>query len=114
MEMINVALDAQNEILRQIKNRNDGCYSIRIGIKAGGCSGYSYYFAWEINQANSKDKIFDFEGFRIIVDNKSLLLLNGIEISFQKGITGHGFKFNNPNVVKSCGCGESIIFNDKI
>ena len=57
-----------------------------------------------------RDEILDLEGVRVVVDPKSMILLKGTEVDFETGIRGHGFKFTNPNIKDSCGCGESITF----
>lgn len=78
---------------------------VRVGVTAGGCSGYSYVLDL-VNEVNPNDRIFETEGVRMVCDPKSYLYVNGTEIDFDA--LGGGFKFDNPNVKRSCGCGTSF------
>src|SRR5687768_14158615 len=81
---------------------------LRIGIRGGGCSGFSYFLDWVPGPAET-DKVFDFgDGVRVCVDKKSYLFVNGIEVDFQEGLVKTGFVFNNPNASTTCSCGESF------
>lgn len=84
---------------------------LRIGIRGGGCTGFSYLFEWADEPPRDNDRVFEFsDGVRLFVDPKSLVYLNGTELDFVTNMMGHGFKFQNPNVKGSCGCGESVQF----
>jgi len=88
---------------------------LRIGLRGGGCDGFSYVFEWADKPAGEKDRVFEFDGgdgltVRVLIDKKSLLYLAGTTLNFVTGLMGHGFKFENPNVKSSCGCGESVQF----
>jgi iron-sulfur cluster assembly protein len=83
---------------------------LRIGMRGGGCTGFSYLFEWSDAPPTPTDKVFEFDGTRIFVDPKSYVYLNGTELDFVTTIMGYGFKFNNPNTKGSCGCGESVQF----
>ena len=80
---------------------------LRVRIQGGGCSGLMYQmsFAFEKEEV---DEVFEQDGFRVYIDKKSLFFLNGSELDYRDGLTGAGFKFENPNVKGSCGCGESF------
>lgn len=80
---------------------------LRISVVGGGCSGFSYSMAFE-NAANMLDKTFTYEGLRLFVDQASLLYLDGVEVDYVESLEGSGFKFNNPNVKSTCGCGSSF------
>jgi iron-sulfur cluster assembly protein len=80
---------------------------LRVGVKGGGCSGFSYVLDLTETQKDS-DESFDQFGIRIIADPKSMLYLNGTTIDFRDEIMGRGFVFNNPNATTSCGCGSSF------
>ena len=80
---------------------------LRVSVVGGGCSGFSYQMNFE-NDANSIDKTFDFGGLKIFVDQASLLYLKGTKIDYVESLTGSGFKFENPNVKSTCGCGSSF------
>ena len=80
---------------------------VRIGVKAGGCSGYSYVLDI-VDEIRGSDRKFEQHGVAIVCDPKSYLYLNGTEIDFVDSMMGGGFKFTNPNVKRSCGCGTSF------
>jgi iron-sulfur cluster assembly protein len=80
---------------------------LRVGVKGGGCSGFSYVLDLTESQKDS-DEEFEQHGVKIICDPKSLLYLNGTQIDFKDEIMGRGFVFQNPNATSSCGCGSSF------
>lgn len=80
---------------------------LRVGVKGGGCSGFSYILDLTETQKDS-DEIFEQHGIQIIVDPKSLLYLGGTTVDFKDEIMGRGFVFTNPNANTSCGCGSSF------
>jgi iron-sulfur cluster assembly protein len=86
--------------------------AIRIGLRGGGCDGFSYVFEWADKPAGKHDHVLEFESgqVRLFIDKKSMLYLKGTTLNFVTGLMGHGFKFENPNVKGSCGCGESVQF----
>ncbi|MBN1492114.1 MAG: iron-sulfur cluster assembly accessory protein [Phycisphaerae bacterium] len=80
---------------------------LRIGVKGGGCSGFSY--SLDLTETKGEfDETFESHGVKIICDPKSYLYLNGTTVDFQDEIMGRGFVFNNPNASSSCGCGSSF------
>lgn len=88
---------------------------LRIGLRGGGCDGFSYVFEWADKPADPKrDHVLEFDApggqVKVFVDRKSMLYLAGTTLNFVSGLMGHGFKFENPNVKGSCGCGESVQF----
>jgi iron-sulfur cluster assembly protein len=103
---------AAAEIMReQLSKRGTPDAAIRFGIRGGGCTGYSYVFEFSDKPPRKNDHVVDAElGVRVYVDPKSMIDLEGTTIHFEKGIRGHGFQFDNPNVKNDCGCGESISF----
>ncbi|MBX3375947.1 MAG: iron-sulfur cluster insertion protein ErpA [Phycisphaeraceae bacterium] len=80
---------------------------LRVGVKGGGCSGFSYVLDLTESQKDT-DEVFEQHGVKIICDPKSLLYLNGTTIDFRDEIMGRGFVFQNPNATSSCGCGSSF------
>ncbi len=82
---------------------------LRIAIKGGGCSGFTYHYEF-VSDAEKKDKIFDFDEVKICVDIKSYLFLNGMEIDYEETMMRSGIVMNNPNAKRTCGCGESVSF----
>lgn len=97
----------------QQKRRADGkpTLGLRIGIRGGGCTGFSYLFEWSDIPAHAHDKSFEVApDVFVFIDPKSYVYLKGTELDFVTNIMGYGFKFNNPNTKGSCGCGESVQF----
>jgi iron-sulfur cluster assembly protein len=106
---IEITANAAEEIARQMAKRGTPGARIRVGIRGGGCTGFTYVFEWA-DQIRPTDKEFFGHGVSIVVDPKSLVYLGGMQLDFVKGMMGHGFKFNNPNAKGACGCGESVQF----
>jgi iron-sulfur cluster assembly protein len=86
---------------------NPASIRLRVGVKGGGCSGFSYILDLTEN-ARDTDEIFDQHGVKVVCDPKSFLYLNGVTIDFKDEIMGRGFVFNNPNASSTCGCGSSF------
>lgn len=81
---------------------------LRIGIKAGGCSGLSYVFAWEPTPKDS-DHVFEGpDGSRVFVDRKSYKFIDGTTLDYDTSLVSKGFTFDNPNAKGTCGCGTSF------
>jgi iron-sulfur cluster assembly protein len=108
---IEITENAAVEIAKQRAKRGSPDAMIRIGVRGGGCTGFTYVFEWaEKAQIRPSDKVFSAHGVSIVIDPKSLVYLGGMQLDFVRGMMGHGFKFNNPNAKGSCGCGESVQF----
>src|SRR5688572_9601058 len=106
--MIGITERARKEVKRIITEQNlPGQTALRVGVKGGGCSGFSYTLGFD-DQISEVDQITEVEGVRVVCDPKSFLYLNGTQIDFEDNLMGRGFKFGNPNAAKSCGCGESF------
>jgi len=80
---------------------------LRVGVVGGGCSGFSYSMQFD-NSAGMMDKVFDFDGLKVYVDATSVMYLNGCIVDYVETLEGAGFKFENPNVKSTCGCGSSF------
>lgn len=106
---IEITAAAAEEIAKQRAKRGTPDAVIRIGVRGGGCTGFTYVFEWA-EQLRPTDHRFDAHGVSVVVDPKSLVYLGGMQLDFVRGMMGHGFKFNNPNAKGSCGCGESVNF----
>ena len=103
-----VAVSKVKEILGQQDPLPTG---LRIGIVGGGCSGFSYSMILENNHNPDElgmDKVFQFDGLKVFVDQASLLYLDNTEVDYVESLEGSGFKFGNPNVKTTCGCGSSF------
>ena len=80
---------------------------LRVGVVGGGCSGFSYSMSFE-NGSGMMDKVFDMDGLKVFVDATSVMYLNNCIVDYVETLEGAGFKFDNPNVKSTCGCGSSF------
>src|SRR6266404_532175 len=92
------------EIMAQ---QNPAPAGLRVGVVGGGCSGFSYSMSFE-NSSGLMDKVFDMDGLNVYVDATSVMYLNGCIVDYIETLEGAGFKFENPNVKSTCGCGSSF------
>ena len=97
---------AEQHVLKHLEHRATGV-GIRLGVRTTGCSGLSYVLEF-VDAAADEDKIFEFDDFKLLIDPKSLLYLDGTELDYIKEGLNEGFEFKNPNVKDECGCGESF------
>ena len=81
---------------------------LRVGVTGGGCSGFSYSLGFDKTVDKAKDSTYDQHGISVVVDRKSALYLDGTTVDFYEGVERRGFTFDNPNAVKTCGCGSSF------
>jgi iron-sulfur cluster assembly protein len=81
---------------------------LRVGVSGGGCSGFSYALGFDKTYDAAVDSKYDYFGVPVVVDKKSSLFLDGTTVDFYDGIEKRGFTFDNPNAVKTCGCGSSF------
>lgn len=95
--------------IRRLKaeNKLPDTHGLRVGVKGGGCSGFSYVLGFD-SETRKGDKVMERDGILIYVDPKSLFYLGGTELDFSDGLNGKGFVFNNPKATKTCGCGSSF------
>src|SRR5262250_508295 len=98
------AIAKVKEIMGQ---QNPAPAGLRVGVVGGGCSGFSYSMQFE-NSAGMMDKVFNFDGLKVFVDATSVMYLNGCVVDYVETLEGAGFKFDNPNVKSTCGCGSSF------
>jgi iron-sulfur cluster assembly protein len=106
--MLEISENAGNLIRKMTQKNGIPEGGLRIGIKAGGCSGLSYTFAWEAS-ARAEDHIFEGPGgSRVFVDPKSYRFIDGTTLDYDTSLVSKGFIFNNPNAKSSCGCGTSF------
>jgi iron-sulfur cluster assembly protein len=105
--MINFSDKAIRKIENILSEEGKTGWGLRVGIRSGGCSGYSYLMQFD-EKASEQDHVFQVSKVPVFVDGRSLEFLEGTEIDFSDGLSGSGFVFNNPNAVKSCGCGSSF------
>jgi iron-sulfur cluster assembly protein len=89
-----------------LANRGQGV-GVRLGVKTSGCSGLAYVLEF-VDELDDDDRVFEDRGVKVIVDEKSLVYLDGTELDYGREGLNEGFRFNNPNVKDACGCGESF------
>tara|TARA_E500000331_G_C17250799_1_gene711039 strand:- start:302 stop:634 length:333 start_codon:yes stop_codon:yes gene_type:complete len=106
--MTEFAIEKISEMMKKESQKNNASY-LRIGLKSGGCSGYSYIFEFSEN-CNENDKVLEFNQLKICIDKKSYLFLNGMEVDYEETPFRSGIKLNNPQATRTCGCGESVAF----
>ena len=82
--------------------------AIRLGIRGGGCSGFSYVIEFSDDPPRSRDTVYDYDDVRFYVDKKSMLYLSGSVLDYEQSLMFQGFKFKNPHEASSCGCGHSF------
>ncbi len=94
--------------LRRIKAEQniDDTHGLRVGVKGGGCSGFSYVLGFDLPK--EKDEIYDHDGMKVLMEKAHGIYLIGMEIDWHEGLNNRGFTFNNPNAEETCGCGTSF------
>lgn len=106
---LNLTERAAEEVKRIVESQKleDGTF-LRVGVTGGGCSGFSYSLGFDNSYDEKADSKAEQHGVAVVVDKKSALYLDGTTVDFYDGIERRGFTFDNPNAVKSCGCGSSF------
>ncbi|ACK69736.1 iron-sulfur cluster assembly accessory protein [Gloeothece citriformis PCC 7424] len=95
--------------VRMLRDQQGKDLCLRVGVRQGGCSGMSYMMDFEDpSQIGEQDQVFDYDGFKIVCDKKSLLYLYGLMLDYSNAMIGGGFQFTNPNASQTCGCGKSF------
>ena len=105
---INISKSAADHI-RKIMEDGAG-KALRIGLKKGGCAGMEYTMEY-VNEISASDEVVEVDGAKIVIAPTAQMFLFGTEIDYESGLLESGFKFHNPNVSETCGCGESIKFD---
>ena len=109
---IQLTENAAKQIKTQLAKRGKGV-GLRVGIKKVGCSGWTYTYAYA-DDVKADDKVFEAFDSKLVVDEKSLAFINGAKLDFVKDGLKQTFKFENPNVDATCGCGESFSVKEKV
>ena len=95
--------------VRLLRDKQGQDLCLRVGVRQGGCSGMSYLMDFEdASKIREDDQVFDYDGFQIICDRKSMLYLYGLMLDYSDAMIGGGFQFTNPNAAQTCGCGKSF------
>ena len=105
--MISLTDKAVEKVREILNNDNKQDHALRIGVKGGGCSGFSYTLDIDKIFAES-DQVFEEKGIKIVVDAKSFIYLSGTQVDYVENLSGSGFSFSNPNATRTCGCGSSF------
>ena len=105
--MVSITERAASKVKEIIEAQAPRPAGLRIAVVGGGCSGFSYSMNFE-NSPGMLDKAYNWDGFKLFVDQASLLYLEGVEVDFVDSPEGSGFKFANPQVKSTCGCGSSF------
>lgn len=106
---IQIAEGAKKHLLFLAEKQGTQDLCLRVGVRQGGCSGMSYMMDFQDpSQIRDDDQVFDYEGFKIVCDPKSMLYLYGLVLDYSDAMIGGGFQFTNPNAAQSCGCGKSF------
>jgi iron-sulfur cluster assembly protein len=106
--MIQISDTAERQILKMLAKGGLDGGGLRVGLKAGGCSGYEYVFAWEQEPRPSDEVFTGSSGGRVFVDPRSYRLLKGTVLDYDTNLISKGFIFHNPNAKSTCGCGLSF------
>lgn len=104
---LNLTATAVSKVKEIMGQQNPVPAGLRIGVVGGGCSGFSYSMSFE-NAPGVMDKVYNFEGLKVFVDATSAMYLNGCNVDYVETLEAAGFKFDNPNVKSTCGCGSSF------
>jgi iron-sulfur cluster assembly protein len=105
--MVQLTETAVSKVKEILDTQDPKPAGLRIAVVGGGCSGFSYSMAFETSPT-MLDKTYSYDGLKVFVDQASLLYLDGAEVDYVETLEGSGFKFNNPNVKSTCGCGSSF------
>lgn len=102
-------LQAEDELKALMEGKGvGGGAPLRVAVRSGGCSGFSYDMYFDFKEAGESDWVGEFDGVLVVVDPESAVHLRGSVLDYKEGLTGAGFSFENPNVTRSCGCGQSF------
>jgi iron-sulfur cluster assembly protein len=105
---INVTPAAIEAIKKQLLKRGTLDAYLRVGVRGGGCSGFTYFLQYQDEPPHERDTFLDLEGVKILIDSKSILYLQGTTLDWESTMVKSGFKFINPNETSQCGCGSSF------
>ncbi len=105
--MVNISESAGAKIQEMLAAEEVPNLFLRIGVKEGGCSGFSYGMGFD-DEKHADDTEMDIQGLKVVVDDYSLKFLNGVEIDWKDSAMGGGFTIHNPNATATCGCGSSF------
>ena len=105
--MIALTVDASTKVRRLMSDERDGDLMLRVAVRPGGCSGFSYEMYFDTEMADT-DGVHECNGVRIVVDPSSAQLLDGATLDYSDDLMKSGFSIDNPNAQRTCGCGQSF------
>lgn len=105
--MINLTENASKKIKEMIASEDNDKLFLRLGVRPGGCSGFSYGMGFD-DEEQEGDVLFEAHGVKLVVNKDDIRFLDGVNIDFKESMMGGGFTIDNPNAVASCGCGSSF------
>ncbi len=105
--MLTLTGSASLKVKELIQAEGDEALALRVAVRPGGCSGYSYEMYFD-KDFTPDDNVIEDSGVRVVVDAASAPLLKGASLDYKDGLQGAGFAINNPNASRSCGCGQSF------
>ena len=105
--MITVTDSASSKVQELIKAEGNDDLALRVAVRPGGCSGFSYEMFFDSDIA-ADDTVAEAGGVKVVVDSASAPYLKGASLDYKDGLQGAGFAINNPNATRSCGCGQSF------
>lgn len=105
---ISLTKKAEEKVKEILSEQPENYVGLRIQVVGGGCSGFQYRMGFDKSFNDQSDNVFEFDGLKVFIDKTSLMYMDGAEVDYVDGLHGAGFKFNNPNVSGTCGCGSSF------
>ena len=105
---LRITAEAVQYAKKRLSARGTPDAAVRLGVRGGGCSGFSYVIEFSDDPPRERDRVFDFDGVKVFVDPKSLIYLAGTVLDWEQTLMYQGFKFRNPNEATNCGCGHSF------
>ncbi|MEE8492006.1 MAG: iron-sulfur cluster insertion protein ErpA [Acidimicrobiia bacterium] len=105
--MLTLTAPAAEKVKSLLKEEGNEAMALRVAVRPGGCSGFSYEMFFDA-EVDADDQVVEFHGVRVVVDSASASHLEGAEVDYKDGLQGAGFAINNPNVERTCGCGQSF------
>jgi len=93
---------------QKLEKRGTPAAAIRLGVRGGACSGYTYVIQFEDDPPRERDYVYEADGVRFVVDKKSFVYLSGTLLDYEHTLMFQGFKFRNPQEASTCGCGHSF------
>lgn len=105
--MVTLTAPAAEKVKQLMSQEGDDALALRVAVRPGGCSGFQYDMFFD-REVGEEDATAEYFGVKVVVDSASAPHLEGATVDYQDGLQGQGFAINNPNVTRTCGCGQSF------